>query len=702
MPDGKDTYLRENRAKTNADRKHPAAAGSGAMGQHITKIGAAICAALLSGAAAPAPPPSFTALQAEHGQHVYAQHCAACHGAELAGGAAPALAGPAFRAHWAWPTQSLADLLTYTRKNMPLTAPGSLPNDDYVAILAFLLSRNGQSPSHNRLADTAALKTTAFAAPAPPPATPKLASFIAGPHGTTPSSSGPSQAELTDAATQGADWLTTNRDYSATRLSPLTQINRGNVAQLHPVCSAQAGPATAFQTSPVVYQGVLYFTSGFTTLAIDAATCKLRWQHTWPSAMAASAGLITNRGVALKDGRVLRGTGDGFLLALDAKTGALLWARHVADPAKGEFFTMPPLVYGDMVFIGPAVSEYGVKGWIGAFRIADGTRVWRFNIVPKPGEPGSQTWPSDPKIPVGGGAVWTALSIDPEKQLLFIATANPAPDLAVAARGGGTDLYTNSLLVLHLRTGALAWYDQIVPLDDHDWDLTHAGPLYQATMDGKTRDLIATAGKDGILRVLDRDTHRLIFATPLTTHSNTTAAIAGGGADVCPGVLGGVQWNGPAYLPGANLLVTPSVDWCSHYTLDSKVEFVPGQFYLGGAATMKPDAAGWLTAVDATTGAVKWRLHSPRPMLAGVTPTASSLIFAGELTGDLIAVDAVTGAVLYRRKLGGALGAGVVTYQVGGKQYVAAASGTPSGFWASPTQPQGGPAITVFALPDPH
>jgi alcohol dehydrogenase (cytochrome c) len=671
------------------------------MSKSITG-GMTILAALLGGAAVAAPTqPAFTALQAEVGQHLYHEHCAACHGAQLTDAAAPALAGPAFRAHWAWPAQSLDDLLNYTRKNMPLNAAGSLPNDDYVAILAYLLSRNGHEAGQHRLAgNDAALKTVAFATPAPS-APLKSPDVIAGPHGTSPSGSGPSQAELSGAASHGADWLTTNRDYSATRLSPLTQIDRTNVAHLQPVCSASAGPATAFQTSPIVYQGVLYFTTSFTTLAIDAATCTLRWRHTWPSPLANSGGLITNRGVAIKDGRVLRGTGDGFLLALDAKTGALLWARHVADPAKGEFFTMPSLVYDDMVFIGPAVSEYGVKGWIGAFHIADGSRVWRFDIVPRPGEPGSQTWSGNPKIPVGGGAVWTALSLDQDKQLLFVATANPAPDLAVAARGGGTDLYTNSVLALHLRNGALAWYDQVVPLDDHDWDLTHAGPLYRAAVAGKPRDLMATAGKDGILRVLDRDSRKLVFATPLTTISNTTAAIAGGGADVCPGVLGGVQWNGPAYLPAENLLITPSVDWCSHYALDSNVEFVPGQFYLGGQAAMKPDAAGWLTAVDATTGAVKWRLHSGRPMLAGVTPTASSLIFAGELTGDLIAVDAASGAVLYRHNLGGPLGAGVVTYQVGGKQYVAAASGTPSGFWASPMQPQGGPTITVFALPDP-
>ncbi len=641
----------------------------------------------------------FTAAQAAHGAAIYAAHCASCHGSALAGGNAPALSGGRFAAHWSRPAASLADLLRYMQANMPLNAAGSLPHTDYAALLAFILQSNGEHPGVNPLIGGEAVLQTAglHAGPSVPPST-SAADFIVGPHGTAPSGTGPTQAELTGAAANSTDWLMSNRDFSGTRFAPLTAIDTKSAARLQKLCSFPVGGTASLQTSPLVYRGTLYFTVAAATIAIDASTCKLRWRYDWHETLPVG-GMIVTRGLALKDGRLLRATADGFLLALDAETGGLLWARRIGTPAKGEFFTMPPLVYDDMVFIGPAVSEFGVRGWIAAFRIADGTRVWRFNIVPDKGEPGAETWAQNPTVPLGGGAVWTALSLDPASETLFVAAANPAPDLATGPRGG-TNLYTDAVLALHLRTGKLAWYDQIVPHDDHDWDINHAGPLYRATIDGKTHDLIATAGKDGMLRVLDRATRQQMFAAKLTTISNATAPVTLQGTDVCPGVLGGVQWNGPAYVPPLNLLVTPAVDWCSHYTLDAKVTFVPSQFYMGGTATMKPDATGWLTAVDSITGAVKWRLHSPRPMLAAVTPTAGGVIFAGELTGDLLALDAATGVVLNRLPVGGPLGAGIVTYTVDGRQYVAAASGTPSGFWADPKAPPGGPAVTVFGLKD--
>jgi alcohol dehydrogenase (cytochrome c) len=639
----------------------------------------------------------FTAKQAAQGKAVYVHKCAACHGAALAGGNAPALIGPGFAGHWAQPARSVGDLLGYVRANMPLNAAGSLSSADTNSVLAFLLARNGFQPGARPLiASDPALKRAGLRTDENASSVAATADFITGPHGAAPSGSGPTQAELVNATTNGADWLSANRDYAGTRYAPLTQIDVSNAARLARICSFPIGGTASLQTSPVVYRGVVYFTSAASTFAIDGATCKLRWRYDWPMATPAD-GRIVNRGLALKDGRVLRATPDGFLLSLDAATGTLLWARRVSDPAKGEFITMPPLVYDDLVFAGPAVSEFGVRGWIGAFHIADGTQAWRFNTVPHDGEPGSETWSHHAGVPLGGGTIWTALSVDPATETLFVSAGNPAPDLAVDTRGG-TNLYTNSIIALHLRTGKLDWYDQIVPRDDHDWDINHAGPLYRATIDGKTRDLIATAGKDGMLRVLDRATRRIAFTAQLTTVDNAAAPVTTSGGDVCPGVLGGVQWNGPAYVPSANLLVTPAVDWCSHYTLDAKISFVPGQYYMGGGATMKPDASGWLTAVDATTGAVKWKLHSARPMLAAVTPTAGGVIFAGELTGDLLALDAASGAVVTRLPVGGPLGAGIVTYEAAGKQYVAAVSGTPSGFWVSPNAPKGGPAITVFGL----
>ena len=157
--------------------------------------------------------------------------------------------------------------------------------------------------------------------------------------------------------------------------------------------------------------------------------------------------------------------------------------------------------------------------------------------------------------------------------------------------------------------------------------------------------------------------------------------------------FGGVQWNGPAYHPGPNVLVVPAVDWCFTFFLADTVKFVPFQNYLGGRVVADTLRQGWLTAVDASTGAVRWRYRSPRPMVAAVTATAGGLLFAGELTGDLIALDAATGEVRYRHFTGGQVGGGIVTYDVGGTQYVAVASGTTSGFWADRFP---GSRLTVF------
>jgi alcohol dehydrogenase (cytochrome c) len=207
---------------------------------------------------------------------------------------------------------------------------------------------------------------------------------------------------------------------------------------------------------------------------------------------------------------------------------------------------------------------------------------------------------------------------------------------------------------------------------------------------------MATAGKDGMLRVVDRDSKERLFETAVTTIENTEAPITRAGTRACPGVFGGVQWNGPTFHPGANVLVVPSVDWCTTFFLDDDVKFVPGQNYLGGRVVMDTVQQGWVTAVDASTGSVRWKYRSRRPVIAAVTATAGGLVFAAELTGDLLALDAATGAVRFRHFLGGQSGGGIVTYEVGGRQYVAVVSGTVSGYWRDAFP--GSPTITVFAL----
>ena len=515
---------------------------------------------------------------------------------------------------------------------------------------------------------------------------------MTGPRGLVPTEKGPTTAQLLSAESDGRNWLTHTRDYAGSRYSPLSQITTSNVSSLRVACTFQVGVPASFQTGPVVYDETMYLTAGYSTFALDAATCRPKWRHDWQGAVPAN---LANRGVAIKDGRVVRGTNDGYLLALDAATGALLWARRAANVAEGELFTMPPLIYDDLIFIGPAGSELGMRGWVAAYRLSDGEQVWRFNIVPGAGEPGIETWTHTESIPVAGGAVWTPLSIDAARGLLYVPSANPAPDLPVAIRGG-TNLYTNSLIALNIKDGTLAWYEQMVPLDDHDWDLTQVSPLYRATVKGKARDLVATVGKDGILRVVDRTTHERMFETPVTTIDNVDAPVTPLGTHACPGILGGVEWNGPTYHPSANVLVVPAVDWCATYTLADMTNFVASKDWIGGTFTLDEKQQGWVTAVDAATGRVRWRYRSSRPVVGAVTATAGGLIFAGELTGDLIALDAATGVVKHRQFTGGQVGGGIVTYAVAGKQYIAVASGTASRFWADPFP--GSPTITVLAL----
>ena len=669
----------------------------------MKSIARVFVAAVIVGTASADAQVQFTRAQSELGEAVYTKSCATCHGARLDDGVSVPLAGASFQQKWSAANKSLDDLFFITKSTMPRNAGGTLTDDEYTALVAYMLSRNGHAAGNVALtADGARLKAirVSFAAAAaagggtaaqrsgPAP------EFIRGTDGLIPRSTGPTAKDLLAAQDSGRNWLTHTRDYAGTRYSPLSQVNVSNAANLRPACLFQVAEPGAFQTGPVVYNGTMYLTTLTATIALDAATCRQKWRHTWT--VLAPAIPANNRGVAIKDGRVIRGTTDGYVIALDAERGTLLWARRVGDATMGETFTMAPLVYDSVFYIGVAIGEFAIRGWIAAFRTDNGERVWRFNIVPNPGEPGSETWKQNSELPLGGGAVWTPLALDAANNLLYVSAANPAPDFPEAMRGG-INLYTNSLIALNARTGTLAWYDQMVPNDDHDWDLTQVSPLYRTRVNGQMRNLVATAGKDGVLRVVDRDSKKRLFETPVTTLLNGDAPVTTAGTHACPGIFGGVQWNGPSYHPGANVLVVPSVEWCTTFYLAENVRFVPGQNYLGGRVEMDSTWKGWLTAVDASTGAVRWKYQSSAPMVGAVTTTAGGLAFAGELTGDFVAFNVTTGAELYRFNTGGAIGAGLVTYEVAGTQYIAIGSGRPSSYWARATP--GAPTIVVFSLP---
>ena len=670
-------------------------------------VGAVMGGAILSPAIAqPAQTPTvrgaggpFTESQAARGKTVYARSCASCHGAALSGGAAPALKGPDFELSWGHPQVTLDDLLYIIRTTMPPRAASSVTPADHAAAFAYVLQANGYragrvaaSPGATALRTRPRWVKTSRAgeharADAPP-------EFIAGDPTAAAPRGGPDQAALNAAASSG-DWLHYTHDYAGSRYSPLDQINSDNASRLAPACLFQVGETDNFQSGPLVHDGTMYVTTAKSTIALDAATCRPKWRHTWE--FRGYPGWMRSRGAALKDGRLVRGTSDGYLLALNAADGSLLWARRVAKSEDGETFTMAPLIFEDLVLIGPAGSENNVQGWVGAFRLSDGSPVWRFNTVPKPGEPGFETWQNPKGIPMGGGAVWTSFSLDPSTGDLYVPVTNPSPDLPVHLRKG-ENLYTNSIVCLDVRTGKRRWHRSLVPNDSHDWDLTHSSPLITASVKGASRRLVVTAGKDGMLRTLDRESHEVLYETPLTTIENAAAPVTTTPTHVCPGIGGGVEWSDPAFLPGTNLIYTPAVDWCSTFVAFEETRYIPGHDYMGGSFDLDPPekAHGWVTAVDASTGDVKWKYRSSRPMVASVTATAGNLVLTGELTGDFLALDARNGDVLYRFNTGGAMGGGIVTYAVNGTQYIAAVSGTPSTIWVA--QHGGAPTVVVFKL----
>jgi alcohol dehydrogenase (cytochrome c) len=422
------------------------------------------------------------------------------------------------------------------------------------------------------------------------------------------------------------------------------------------------------------------------------------WVNRWEPR--GSEPLSTQRGVAFADGRIVRGTADGYLLALDVKDGHTLWARSIADPRQGYFISMPPLIKHGLVYVGPAGAELGSSGWVGAFRLGDGEEVWRFHIVPLDGEPGAETWGTDPGVRKhAGGNLWTALSFDEERQLLYVPGGNPTPDFYDVARSGD-NLYTNSLIALDAKTGGLRWYKQLIAHDVRDYDLTHVSPVIRV----RGRTLIVTTGKDGVLRAVDAATHEIVYAKPFTTLLNNEGPIGTRPVRTCPGVLGGNEWNGAAYSSRLRLIFAPATDWCADISRDDTPPDPEGEHsngYFGGKFRFDPwdRARGWLTAFEAASGETRWRYAAAKPIIGAVTATAGDIVLTGELAGDFVVLDARTGRVLVRRNIGAPIAGGIVTYAIHGAQAVAVVSGYVGVYnQIAPEIGGGNPTVTVFRV----
>jgi alcohol dehydrogenase (cytochrome c) len=291
-------------------------------------------------------------------------------------------------------------------------------------------------------------------------------------------------------------------------------------------------------------------------------------------------------------------------------------------------------------------------------------------------------------VPVAGGATWTSYTLDPDAGLLYVPGGNPAPDFVPTVRPG-SNLFTDSVVVLDARTGEYRAHYQLVPEDFHDWDVASAPVLLKAA---NGRRLMAVAPKDGHLYGYDLDSGERLYRVPITTVENDKAPLSREGTRFCPGTQGGVEWNGPAYDPDTRLIYTGAVDWCSTVMVadpDKVKSASVGQPWSGAASeknmfgAMDPTDrwAGWLYASDAETGKTSWRFKAPAPLMSGVTPTAGGLVFFGDMKGTAYALDAKSGEMLWSKDLGGAVGGGVISYEAGGQQRVAFSAGMTSPIW---------------------
>ena len=477
----------------------------------------------------------------------------------------------------------------------------------------------------------------------------------------TPNSPGPI-AVKSGAMASGAEWPSYNGGYDGTRYSPLSHINTGNVASLVEVARFTLPETTAFQSGPVLIDGTMYVTTATNTYALDARTAEPKWsQHFEPKSLGIGTPV---RGVGYADGRLFRGTPDGHVLALDAKTGKVIWDVVGADATIGEYYTAAPIVWEGRVYMANSGSDVGAIGHIRAFDAQTGKQLWNFDNVPSTG-PGSETWPTDkPKV---GGGVYSSFALDTETGVLYSPTGNPGPDFVGSYRPGD-NLYTSSIVMLDARTGTLRGYHQLVKNDFHDWDLA-ASPILFVSKAG--RKMVAAAGKNGNLYGLDRDLKSVLYTVPVTRIENIDAPLTKEGTRFLPGAQGGTNWYGPTYSPQVNAIYVPAIDWATTIKLGGPdtLTLKPGTPFLGSSNAFGDQdpisqRLGHVTAVDADSGKVIWKYDADTSMVASVTPTAGGLVLTGDTKGNFLAFDAKDGKVLLKKNLGDPIGGGIVTYRL--------------------------------------
>ncbi len=566
--------------------------------------------------------------------------------------------------------------------------------------------------------------------------------------------------------TPGADWPTYGLDLSNQRFSPLAQIDRTNVGNLKPAWQYRSGVKATFQATPIVTGGVMYLSLPYSSVAaLDAVTGKPLWRydHLRRKGYPLCCG-PANRGVAVADGTVYIGTVDARLVALDAKTGKVVWDKAIAEdqaapPAEqadllkgsalagrtsvqtgttGVGISMAPIVYQGKVIVGitgvgyglhldeprdgaplgavvGVQGNYGRAGFLAAFDVKTGQRVWQFDTVAATGWEGQfrATTPDGENLnrdierekatlaqnpdaaKFGGGSAWSTPAIDPKLGLLYFGTGNPSPQMDDTSRPGD-NLYTVSLVALDVNTGQIRWHYQQVPHDRWGYDVASPPMLFDYVKDGKTTPAVGQASKIGYFFVHDRATGELLLKSDsFVPRSNPYARATKEGVLITPGVTGGVNWSPAAVDARAQRAYMAAIDWPVRYKTD-EIPAKDGKpaIRFSSLEPVESPRSGNVSAIDLTTGQVAWQHPTPQPMIGGVLATAGGLVFAGEGNGRFSALDAENGQPLWSHTAEAGVNAPAITYSVNGRQYVAVAAGGNQLFGYKQ-----GDALLVFALP---
>lgn len=464
------------------------------------------------------------------------------------------------------------------------------------------------------------------------------------------------------------EWPYYNNRINGNRYSSLDEINVDDIGKLSEACRVHVSGTGAFSAGTILVDGIIYTTAWRTTMAVEPANCDVIWKSIYTPVE--NEVYNANRGVAYLNGKVFRGTGDGRLIAYDAATGRELLREKVGNSADGEYLDAAPVAWDGKVFIGTAAGDLGIVGRMMAFDASTGRQLWSFDTIQRPDKSGNGTWP-DETWKTGGGGTWSSYTLEPESGLLFVPVANPAPAFDAHIRKGD-NLFTNSVVALDARTGKQVWYFQVRKNDNHDYDIAPPPVLLEVDH----RKVVAVGSKDGFLYLIDRTLDKLIWKTAVTTILNEDADATPEGVKICPGAKGGISYNSPAYDLKFGLLIVGSIDWCYKLVKTPYGPHLPGAPYMGGSMERADNSgSGWITAVDVRSGNIRWRYHAPAPVIAGITPTAGGVTFAGNAAGYLYIFRTEDGQLLRTIDTGGALAGGIITYRSQGHEYLAVDSG---------------------------